>query len=253
MSTVFNRTLMGATAFAAALAFVPATQAATVIQGTVGERIGTSFGGSFTDVRYVSGETAEFKMPATLLCVDMKGIFPDDGLPHTYAVSSTGLASIKDSAANSRATDMFHYAVDQFYDSMVLREVARSNTGFQFTGLLWELEQDFNGLASSLDALSGGMQASMLKLADGAPAYTDMVKALRDNYDNIVTGYRSKRYTIDFLDDQAEGAQSMMMLTPYVVSEVPEPGTLALGLLAGAALLRRKPRPLASTSGSQAA
>lgn len=241
MFTTFKKKTIVATALAAALAFASSAQAAAVLQGTVGERIGTSFTGAFTDVRYVSGETAEFTMPATLVCIDLKGTFPEGGVPHTYTVSSTGLASVVNAGANSRATDLFHYAVDQFYDSMVLREAAGSSTGFQFSGLMWEIEQDFNGQADSLDALSGGMRAALLKLADGAPAYQSMVSALHDNYDSIVTGYRSKTYTIGFLDDQAEGYQSMMMLTPFV-AEVPEPGTLALSLLAGVAMLCRRPR-----------
>jgi hypothetical protein len=235
-----HRTLVAAAVLTGTFAFVPAASAAPVVQGVVGTTIGTSEVAEFSDVRYVSGGTGALE-PAILVCIDLNNAFPNAGTTHTYTMLGSDVAPITQTAAGARAADLFNFAVDRFYDSMVVNESGGS-TGFQFSALMWEIQKDFNGTASSLNELSGNMKAEMIGL-NGAVAYQTMVRELRDNYASIELGYRSTQYTVSFLDDTTAGYQNMMMLTPLTnTSEVPEPGTLALSLLGGLAFFRRQQR-----------
>lgn len=236
-----DRALAGVALVAAAFAALPAAHAAPVIQGTIVEGPGTAFVGDFTNVTYGAGGSSPIGA-AILICIDLDNSFPSTGTVHTYTVLGGASAPVKYAAAGGRAADLFNYAVDHYYSSLVANESGHF-TGYQFSALMWEIQQDFNGTASSLNALSGEMHAEMLQLADGAQTYQTIVGDLRDNYATIADGYRSKNYTVSFLDENLAGYQDMMMLTQLPgASEVPEPGTLALSLLGGLAMWRRARR-----------
>lgn len=236
-----NRALVSAALLATTFVALPSAVAAPMIQGFVGAGKGTALAAEFTSIRSVSGGTGTLD-DATIICIDMLNHFPSTGSLQTYTVLDSDMAPVVHTEASGRATDLFHYAVDNYYLSMVVNESGNS-TGRQFSGLMWEIQQDFTGNASSLDAFSGNLYFAQLGLGDGALAYQTMVHDLRENYATIGAGYRSKQYALSFLDDNQAGYQTMMMLTEVTTtSEVPEPGTLALSMLGGLAMWRRARR-----------
>lgn len=232
-------------AFATALAFgvvaAPAF-ADTVLKGTVGDSINGAFAASFTNVTY-QPSGASFQDAATLICVQLGNSFPLVNSVHTYDVITTGLAPVANAGASARATDLYNYAVDTYYNSMVLGQAAGTTTAYQFSGLMWEISHDFNGAASSLNTSLGystvGVEAGNV-VDHKSDAYVAMVNGLRADYNSIALGYRSSQYTISFLKDQNPTYQSMMMLTP--AAPVPEPSTLAFSLIGGLALFGWKQR-----------
>lgn len=240
MSFRFNR-LACAMALGFGVAAAPAF--ADTLQGTVGDHINGAYAASFTNVTYVPSG-ASFTDAATLICIDLSNQFPTAGSVHTYDVISTGLAPVANAGASARATDLFNYAVDTYYNSMVLHPTSGVSTGYQFSGLMWEIATDFTGSAASLNSASGAIRVQSLDAGNAAvgaaPEYVAMVNDLRTNFNNIAVGYRSTQYNVSFLDDQTPGWQSMMMITP--TAPVPEPSTLALSLLGGLGLFGWKQR-----------
>lgn len=215
----------------------------TALQGTVGDHINGAYAASFTNATYLPSG-ASFTDAATLICIDLANDFPNANSVHTYDVISTGLAPVAHAAASSRATDLFNYAVDTYYNSMVLHPTSGVSTGYQFSGLMWEIGADFTGSAASLSTTQGAITVSSLHggnaAVGSAPEYVAMVNDLRTNFDSIAVGYRSTQYNVSFLDDKTPGWQSMMMITP--TAPVPEPSTLALSLLGGLGLFGWKQR-----------
>jgi hypothetical protein len=234
----FQRALMVAATFAATWAVLPSASAAVVLQGEIGQRMGQAYVAEFVDVRDASTGAAVTES-AVLICIDMYNHFPDSGTTHSYTVMDGG-PSIVHASATGRAIDLFHYAVDRFYDSMVVNSTS-PYAGYQFSAMIWEIEKDFNGQVSSLDGTAGTVYTGMLGMSDQGAIYQSMVDTLRSEYTTVADGYRSEDYSISFLDDAASGYQSMMMLTPTVATaEVPEPATLALVLLGALPLVRRR-------------
>lgn len=199
-----------------------------------------AYSATLSNIQYAAGSTGD-PLPSfsQVICIDYDNVFPSAGTTRTYTLHTDATNLIAHPDAGARATDLFNYVVDRYYDSAVVHGSVSDDTGYQFNKVLWEIATDFTGSSDSLSAGSGWIYADYL------PLYDAIVNDLSTNLSTIAVGYRSSAYTVSFLDDQDGGYQSMMMLSP--VAAVPEPETYALLLgglgLLGAVARRRQSQP----------
>jgi hypothetical protein len=207
---------------------------------------------SSTDLRYADGRLFSAGT-ALLICIDIHTSVPVDG-PASFTTQGGAAAIVGPGGAKSVAA--IHWLFDNFYDSIFHGKTDPMQWAFQYA--LWELGNDFDGTAASLQESAGdarpdvdtdfGSGAVGGADADFVAAYTAMYARMRSDLPALATTYRSTRYTLDLLINANPLEQNMVALysLPAGPTAIPlsPPWFVLTGMLvlAGGAHLRRRGR-----------
>ncbi len=157
-----------------------------------------------SDITFASGGSGTYGSgSAYFICADKHDHFPT-GRTDTWAVTET-LDSLVHPAAAARATDLFNWVVNQYWNASVLA-TDPGLLGGQFQAVIWELQLDYDGTATSLSTGAGQVNVNAINYnnAAGYPSsyYVELMTALQSNYDSIPEGYRSNQFKISFVEDK---------------------------------------------------
>ena len=157
---------------------------------------------------------------AVVICIDGPAHWPDtDPIRHYVALDSLVM---EQGSGAEKAFGMMNYVVDHYYDN-ILTGIWGDTPGYQFNMAMWELTGDFDGTLASLSTTSGG---SYVAPTDPEyTLYTTIVGDLQTHFNDISADYRSTKYNTWIMDDQTDGYQTMLMISPI---SVPEPSSLLL-------------------------
>ncbi|WP_367848183.1 PEP-CTERM sorting domain-containing protein [Rhodoferax sp. WC2427] len=196
---------------------------------------------------YTTGGTGTaFGGTGILFCTDAFKMFPASDSVHAYDV--VGLAGQMDHLSGAvRGEDYMNWVFDNYYARIFLTANGDTNgAGYGFNSALWEIRHDYDGTQASLSTTTGSIYAYT------TPSYVEIVNGLKTA--DIAQGYRSKQYTLTFLNDQNNTYQSMVLLSDAsgaaaaAANAVPEPSSLALSLMGGLALWNRRRSRLQSAA-----
>lgn len=198
------------------LAFCAAgTAGAATISGTLSN--GPGFATSFTssDLRYPDG--SPFNAGTVLmLCIDYTTHEPAG---HFTFTTQGGAAAIV-GAGGVQSVAGIHWLFDHYYASMFVSGTDVQQYAFQHA--LWELGNDFNGTALSMDENVGVVKPSedaYFGTGAGGPvdpdfeaAYTTLYTAMRANIPGLPSTYRSTTYNLDLLVNHDPAYQNLVVL-----------------------------------------
>lgn len=200
---------------------------ATTITGTTTRA--TAFNVSFntTDLQYEDGSA--FSASAVILyCLDVLTHEPVDGEASSFTIDTIGSAFHSGAAAAGIAA--VNWLFDTYYEAYNTDGTSATRWAFQYA--LWELGNDFDGTADSIDATTGQSKpaSDTYNLTGFQTAYETLYSGLIDVVDTL-GDYRSETYTITMLTNDDASYQNMVAFSRDV-PETPAPVPLpAAGLL----------------------
>ncbi|WP_326536050.1 IPTL-CTERM sorting domain-containing protein [Pseudorhodoferax sp.] len=229
-----------ATSLAVALALLaPGWSMAAPLTGTVAWTGHPVYSQISTDLRDGANQLYS-DLPVLLICLDHGTNMPADG--PTSFFSAAGASAIR-GPAGAAGVAAVHWLIDQHYLTYYKNGSGQQQRAFQYA--LWEIGNDYNGSAASIDINLGSSRPATADVVyPGDPAfiaaYTALYQAMVAALPSLPVTYRSQTYTLDLFNNQDPTLQSMVALVeraPVVatptVTPVPTLGQWALVLLSG--------------------
>lgn len=224
----------------AAAILAPGWSVAAVLTGTVAYTYDPIYSQISTDLQDGSGQPYS-DLPVLLICIDHRTNMALDG-PVTF-FSDAGAGAIR-GPGGDRSVGAIHWLIDNYYLSHYKNGTGQQKRALQYA--LWELGNDYDGTAASIDFNSGfshpSPTADVEFPGDAAfiAAYQALYQAMAAALPGVPAGYRSQTYTLDLFNNQDTTRQSMVAIVerapPVVVSApvaIPTLGQWALVLLSG--------------------
>lgn len=259
-----KKTILGLSA-ACAMA-LPCLSMAADISGPVMYDYTGIYSGTSTQLVYDEDDSPYSSLPVHLICIDhtTNPPFVDAATPVPIAEFETnaGARAIK-GPSGAAGEAAIYWLLDQYYESHFKLGSPEQKRALQYA--LWEIGNDYNGTAASINTASGASQPDSEDITDYGgtdqdafiSAYTGLYEAMRANLPTLGRNYRSSIYTMDVLRNRNDAYQHMVAVieeTPPPVTEptgtptpVPSLGHMALlaltsmlGLLGMGAMRRRK-------------
>jgi hypothetical protein len=222
---------------AAALAMLaPGLSSAALLTGNVTSTPYQIWALQSADLQDGNGQ-AYSNLPVLLICVDHDRPITPPG-PASF-VSGAGTSAIK-GPGGAASVAALHWLIDQYYQSHIKLGSPMQRLAFQYA--LWEIGNDYNGTAASIDVVLGSSRP-----APSGPGGTEFIDAYEALYaamaaalPGLPLNYRSQTYTLDLFNNVDPQWQSMVAIVeqaPAVVTPVAVPiptlGQWALVLLSG--------------------
>ena len=208
-------------------ACLSAPAAASVVEGTVTNNNSfLGYMGTMTDISVVSGNDS---LPSTAFafCIDGSAHWPGEGT-RQYTLADSFAPFMSEPAAVGKVTALLHYVVD-YYFAPLMEGAYGPYAGYGFNQAVWQLTRS--------DGTQDSVRAAENDESDDPNGnyvlYSTIMDDLYAHFDDIGPDYRSRRYTIRFLEEGDRSYQSLAIVTENARNEVPEPSTLALFLAAG--------------------
>lgn len=225
----------------AAAILAPGWSMAALLTGTVAYTFDPIYSQTSTDLQDGSGQPYS-DLPVLLICIDHRTNMALDG-PASF-VSGAGTAAIR-GPGGARSVGAIHWLIDNYYLSHYKNGTGQQKRALQYA--LWELGNDYNGTAASIDFNSGfshpSPTADVEFPGDAAfiAAYQALYQAMAAALPGVPASYRSQTYTLDLFDSVNPALQSMVAIVerapPAVVTPtpvaIPTLGQWALVLLSG--------------------
>lgn len=219
----------------------PGLSMAAVLAGTVTQSGHRAYSLISTTLQDGNGQLYS-DLPVLLICLDHGTGLPANG-PTTF-LSGGGASAIR-GPGGAAGVAAVHWLIDQYYMSYFKNGTAQQQLAFQYA--LWEIGNDFNGNAASIDVDAGSSRPA--DNADtqfpGDPtfitAYEALYQAMAAALPGLPVTYRSQTFTLDMFNNQDPALQSMVALVERapVVTPTPTPtpiptlGQWGLVLLSG--------------------
>jgi len=237
-------------ALAATLAMaVPTISMAALISGSVYYNYSSIYAGTSDNLTYDANGAPYSDLQVLLICIDhaAQPPFADMSLPIAHFDTQAGASAIR-GTSGAAGEAAIYWLLDQYYLSYYKNGSVEQRRALQYA--LWEIGDDYNGNAASIDATQGASRPSAEDVtqyggsdqAAFVSAYTALYAAMRANLPTLSTKYRSTTYTLDLLRNLDSGYQNMVSVierAPPVVVPPPSPtpvpalGQWALVLLSG--------------------
>ncbi|GAB2836796.1 hypothetical protein GCM10027276_44340 [Comamonas piscis] len=201
---------------AAAVAMaVPGLSSAALITGTTHYAGDGVYSFRSTDLTYDSGGAAYSDLPVLMFCID-HGTQPPFGITSQFD-SEAGASAIK-GAAGAAGEAAIHWLLDRYYPSYYKTGSIEQRRALQYA--LWEIGNDYNGTAASIDVTEGISHPSTEDVSEYGgsdqaafvSAYTTLYTAMKANLPSLRSSYRSSTYTIDLFRNQDPAYQNMAAL-----------------------------------------
>lgn len=182
---------------------------ATVVSGT------SIWSGDFAesaisnDLKYADGAPYS-DLPVFMICVDVTTTYPTGDIRFNTAAGGTALKG----GSGAAGVAAIHWLFDQYYSVYFKGASDPQKWAFQYA--VWELGNDYNGTASSIQANTGQVHPFDDGYFSTDPAfisaYQAMYQAMLSRLPSLPTSYRSKTYTIDLFNSEDASIQNMVAL-----------------------------------------
>lgn len=241
-------------ALTAALAIMtPLSSMAALLTGTVTWTQHQLYSFTSEDLQYSDGTpySPSPDLPVLLICLDHGADAPFDLAKVSYD-SGAGASALK-GGSGTAGIALTHWLFDHFYVTYYKNGSEEEKRAMQYA--LWEIGNDYNGTAASIDAYAGSSTPGRMEtdttydpvFRNGAEgplivAYKALYEAMKAAVPTLPRTYRSTTYTLDFFRSNDEGYQNMVALiekapppvvVPPNVTAVPTLGQWTLILLSG--------------------
>lgn len=194
---------------------------ATTITGTTTRT--NAFNVSFNTANLQYEDGSAFSASAVILyCLDVLTHEPRDGTTSSFTIDSIG--STFHSGAAAAGIAAINWLFDTYYEAYNTNATSASRWAFQYA--LWELGNDFDGTADSINAATGKSKPAgdVYHLNGFTAAYETLYSGLAGVVETL-GNYRSETYTITLLSNHDSSYQNMVAFS----REVPEtPATVPL-------------------------
>lgn len=198
---------------AAALAiFLPSFSKAASLAGYVAWTGHPVYSLISSNLQYPDG-TPYSDLPVLLICIDHTTQAPFDS--QTSFFSEAGTGAIK-GGSGTAGIAAIHWLIDQYYPTYYKNGTGQQQRAFQYA--LWEIGNDYNGSASSINANAGivrpGNNDDVVYPNDPAfiTAYQALYQAMATALPTLPATYRSTTYTLDLFKNQDPKYQNMVAL-----------------------------------------
>lgn len=201
---------------AAALAMaLPGLSNAALITGTTNYSGDGVYSFRSTDLTYDVGGAAYSDLPVLMFCID-HGARPPFDITSQFDTAAGGSA-IKGSAG-AAGEAAINWVLDQYYLSYYKNGSIEQRRALQYA--LWEIGNDYNGTAASIDVAAGASRPSAEDVTEYGgtdqaafvSAYTSLYNAMKASLPGLRSSYRSSTYTIDLFRNQDPDYQNMAAL-----------------------------------------
>lgn len=201
---------------AAAMAIaVPGLSAAALVTGTTNYAGDGVYSFRSTDLTYDASGSAYSDLPVLMLCID-HGSQPPFDITSQFNTAA-GASAIKGSAGVAGEAAI-HWVLDQYYLSYYKNGSIEQRRALQYA--LWEIGNDYNGTAASIDVAGGTSHPSTEDVTEYGgtdqaafvSAYTTLYNAMKASLPSLRSSYRSSTYTIDLFRNQNPAYQNMAAL-----------------------------------------
>lgn len=241
---------------------LPSLSMAAFVSGPVTYEFSSIYSGTSTALTYDDGGAPYSDLPVLLICIDHATNPPFENattpVPIAQFDTNAGASAIK-GGSGAAGEAAIYWLLDQYYDSYYKNGNTEQRRALQYA--LWELGNDYNGTAASIDEEQGSSRPSDENVIDhgGADqtvfinAYTELYDAMRGNLPTLSPSYRSSTYTMDLFRNRDPDFQHMVALierapppiivTPATPTPVPSLGhaaLLALSAMLGLLGMRRR-------------
>lgn len=235
------------TAFAIA---IPSLSIAAFVSGPVTYEYSSIYSGTSNELTYDDGGAPYSDLPVLLICIDHTTNPPFvnavDPVPIAQFDTNAGASAIK-GPSGAAGEAAIYWLLDQYYVSYYKNGSVEQRRALQYA--LWEIGNDYNGTAASIDTDLGASQPSDedVTLYGGTDqlafisAYTSLYDAMRANLPTLSTSYRSSTFTMDLLRNRDAEYQHMVALIekapPPLTPPTPVPSLGHMALLALTSIL----------------
>lgn len=216
-----------AAAFAMA---IPSFSMAAFVSGPVAYAFSGIYSGTSDTLTYDSDGTPYSNgVPVLLICIDHT-----TQPPFTYETPSAqfdteaGASAIK-GGSGAAGEAAIYWLLDQYYLSYYKNGSIEQRRALQYA--LWEIGNDFDGTAASIDVAAGRSRPSAEDVTEYGGtdqaafvlAYNTLYAAMKASLPTLRTSYRSGTYTMDLFRSRDPQYQNMVALI-----EAPPPNTVPL-------------------------
>lgn len=216
--TMKNAILGLSTAFALA---IPSSSMAAFVSGPVTYAFSSIYSGTSQALTYDADGSPYSALEVLLFCIDHATQPPfvnaADPVPVAQFDTQAGASAIK-GASGAAGEAAIYWLLDQYYISHYKNGTVEQRRALQYA--LWEIGNDYNGTATSIDIAQGASRPSLENVIDYGGtdqsafvnAYTTLYAAMRTSLPTLRSTYRSNVYTMDLFRNRDTRYQHMAAL-----------------------------------------
>lgn len=207
---------------AAALAMaVPALSMAAFVSGPVAYNFSAIYSGTSDTLTYDADGAPYSELQVLLICIDHGTQPPFSNavtpIPIAQFDTQAGASAIK-GASGAAGEAAIYWVLDNYYQSYYKTGSVEQRRALQYA--LWEIGNDYDGTAASIDVNGGASRPSAEDVTDYGgtdqaafvSAYTSLYTAMKSNLPSLRTTYRSTIYTMDLFRNRDAALQNMVAL-----------------------------------------
>lgn len=199
----------------------PSFSKAAFVSGPVTYEFSSIYSGTSQDLTYDADGSPYSDVPVLLFCIDHATNPPFvnfvDPVPIAHFDTKAGASAIK-GGSGAAGEAALYWLLDQYYVSYYKNGSVETRRALQYA--LWEIGNDYNGTAASINIAQGSSRPSLENVVDYGgsdqlafvSAYTTLYDAMRATLPTLRRTYRSTVYTMDLFRNRDPRYQHMLAL-----------------------------------------